>query len=361
MKSAPIPLLFPTRTVWTLALNNQITVPPAYSDQNGFFALEQDRLAAYDLSRGSQKWLVAASPQTEMAVGDALLFVAEPRAVRALRILDGSTAWTAPLADPIAVPPVWDNGWLIVSTTGSELFAFRAADGLLVWKQSLPSPAHGRAALAADRVYIPTDDGRIVALRVDTGAPVWERRLGGPGNGILALDDRIYVGSQDNFFYCLLAADGAIDWRWRTGADVIGQPVVDKQLVYFASLDNVLRALHRTSGVQRWRTSLPIRPSGGPVKAGDVLLVWGLTPSMPAYNPADGKPAGELSAGAEPAAAPHLFLPVAGAVPVVVTVTRDIAKGATVTAVTRSSEPKVLPIAPLPNLIPMTPTAAATR
>ena len=95
---------------------------------------------------------------------------------------------------------------------------------------------------------MPVDDGRVVALQVESGEPVWERRLGGAPNDMLALDDRLYVGSADNFFYCLDADDGEVAWRWRTGADVIGAPVADDRRVYFVSLDNVLRALDLRRG-----------------------------------------------------------------------------------------------------------------
>jgi outer membrane protein assembly factor BamB len=349
--TSPAPSLFPVRPLWTLALNNQITFPPAYDDSLAVFAIEHDRLVAYDLVTGIQKWLVAARPQTPLGIGGGLVFVSEPESLRAIRAADGSTAWTLPLPEKLSVAPVWDNGWLVIATAAGELVAFRAADGLLVWRAGLGSTAHARPALAADRVYVPTDDGRIVAVKVDTGERLWDRQLGGPGNEILANDQRLYVGSRDNFFYCLLAADGRVDWRWRTGADVIGQPVLDGNLVYFLSLDNVLRALHHTSGVQRWRASIPLRPVAGPVKAVDVLIVTGVGPSLPALNLSDGRPAGELPAAGEAAAPPHVFSLQTG-FPIVITVGRDIANGATVTAMTRSSEPKPAPMAPLPNVIP---------
>ena len=63
---------------------------------------------------------------------------------------------------------------------------------------------------------MPLDDNRVVALQVETGEPLWEQRLGDKPNDMLALDDRIYVGSIDNFLYCLEADDGVIAWRWRT-------------------------------------------------------------------------------------------------------------------------------------------------
>ena len=37
-----------------------------------------------------------------------------------------------------------------------------------------------------------------------------------------------------------MATDGRVDWRWRTGGDVIGKPVADERYVYFVALDNVL-------------------------------------------------------------------------------------------------------------------------
>src|SRR5207253_9523901 len=184
-------------------------------------------------------------------------------------------------------------------------------------------------ALGAARVYIPARESRVVALRLDTGAPVWEHRLGGAPTDILASDERLYLGSTDNFFYCLNAADGEQAWRWRTGADPIGRPLADEQTVYFVSLDHVLRALNRNSGVQRWKAPLPLRPTGGPVKAAQTIIVTGLSPTVRAYNVKDGKPAGDFPAAGEIAAPPHVFNNGSMLLPMVIVLTRDIAKGAT--------------------------------
>jgi outer membrane protein assembly factor BamB len=355
---APLSLL-PVHTIWTLALNNQITVPPAYDDTDGYFAIEQNRIAAYNLSTGTRKWVARANPRMEPVVGEALLFLIEPSAITALRTVDGSIAWQLPFAETLVVPPVWDNGWLIAATAGEEILAFSGQDGRLIWRRAIGSAAHARPSLAADRVYVPTDDGRVVALQVETGEPLWERKIGGAASEILALDERLYVGSKDNYLYCLLTGSGSIDWRWRTGADVIGKPVVDKRRVYFVALDNVLRALDRTSGAQQWKDALPLRPISGPLKAGDTLIVAGIASSMRGYQATDGKPAGEIAAGGELAAPPHLQGTDAAPVPIVIAVTRDIATGATVSAIGRLIDPELAPIAPLPNLIPVNPATPA--
>jgi len=351
--AARLPLsLFPVAPLWTLALNTDISAPPAFDGNLGFFALDGHRIVCYELAHGTEKWLVAADPLHEPTAGDGLLFTAEPEALVARREADGAIAWEMPFADALAVPPVWNNGWLVVATTNAhEVLAFRGIDGHLMWRAALSGRAHARPALAADRVYVATDDGHVVALRVDTGAVIWDRGLDAAANDILALDDRIYVGSNDNHLYCVLTKDGTVDWRWPTGGDVIGLPSHDARNVYFVSLDNVLRALDRKSGGQKWKVPLPLRPTRGPTQAGDTVIVTGVTAKIAAYTTKDGKSAGEVPPGGDLAAAPHVIEGGEHALPVLIIVTRDIAKGALVSAFVRSIEPPIVPMAPLPNVV----------
>jgi outer membrane protein assembly factor BamB len=262
-----------------------------------------------------------------------------------------------------AAAPVWDIGWLIATTDAGEVLAYRAADGRLIWRRDLKSPAHGRPALAADRVYVPTRDKRIVALRVDTGEPVWERRVGGVPNDVLALDERIFAGATDNFFYCLLARNGEIDWRWRTGGDIVGRPIADENRVYFVAFDNVLRAMSQKSGAQEWMRPLPLRPVWGPTAAGSTIVVAGLSNAVRGFAMKDGAPAGDVTAAGEVAMQPYAFEDRVLHRPMLVVATRDIAKGGAASLNTRSFEPPIVPVSPLPNMLqiaPLTPAPGLT-
>jgi outer membrane protein assembly factor BamB len=395
----PAPLT-PIDNVWGLSLNNSLTMPPAYEGARAFLSIDGDRLVAYDLIAGTRTWMVAARPELAPVAGGGFVFIREAGTLRALRGEDGSVAWELPLADRLAVHPVWDNGWLVLSLATGEVRALRATDGQRIWSRELESPAHATPALAADRVYIPTTDHRIVALRVESGERLWERRLGGAVNDILALDDRLYAGSQDNFFYCVMAADGRVDWRWRTGGDVIGKPVADERYVYFVALDNVLRAMNLVTGGQQWMRPLPFRPAWGPAKAGSTIVVAGQTPPLRAFNIKDGTAAGTLTgvaaqseegppAGAPASAAgqtppkkgPQPFLALAADAevsaapyvlehprthgPLLLMLFKEIAKGASATLVTHSIEPALVPaVSALPNLVqiaPVTPTTPLPR
>jgi outer membrane protein assembly factor BamB len=350
----PVPLV-PVRSVWTLALNNQITLPPAYDQTRVYFSIEHDRLVAYDIASGAQAWLVETHAVFQPSAGDDLVFFAEADALVALHAADGSEAWRAPVPEPLAVRPVWDSGRLVVATKSGMMLGYRATDGQLVWQTDVQSAPHAAPTIAGDRLYVPTTDSRIVALQVTDGTALWERRVGGLPNDILSADDRLFVGSTDDFFYCLMAKDGRIDWRWRTGADVIGVPAADAQRVYFVSLDNVLRALNKVSGGQYWMRALPLRPISGPALAGGTLVVAGQSRTVKTFSVKDGVATADINAGAEVAAPPRALPAVAG-FPQLLIVTRDLVKGAAVTLSVRSIEPATVPMAPLPNPIMPAPT-----
>ena len=346
--TAPL-ALFPIRTEWTLALNNLLTAPPVYLGSQAFFPIEGDRLVAYDLNRGTQLWIASISTMTEPAAGDGLVFVVEPTALTAIRAGDGTVAWQIPTPGTLVVPPVWDNGRLVVAIDSGDVLAFRSIDGSLVWRRNLGSPLHARPSLSVDRVDVALEDSRIVSLRIETGDPIWERKLGGPATALMAADNRIYAGSSDNFFYALEGEDGRIAWRWRTGADVVGVPVVDERYVYFVSLDNVLRALSRKSGVQHWARPLPIRPTRGPLAIARSLVVSGIAPTLRLYNAADGKPAGEVAAAGELAAPPYSGSSATAGLPQVLVITHDVARGTIATLFSRQIDPPLSPPAALPG------------
>jgi outer membrane protein assembly factor BamB len=351
----PPPSVLPAQLAWTLPLNNTLTAPPAYGGARAFFPIDGDRLVAYDLVSGRQLWLISAAVRSKPAIGEDLLFTIETSqpdaraddqpAIIARRQADGSISWRLPLPEAFSAALVCEGGWIIVGTISGTVRALRASDGGVIWSANLPAPLNAPAAIGRDRVYLPLADGHVYALRLQNGEELWSQRLGDVPNEILGLDDRVYVGSNDKYFYALIAGTGVTAWRWPTGADVIGKPVVVGDFVYFVSLDNNLRALHRHSGGQKWMRPLPIRPTSGPVLAGDVLFVSGISRTIHGFRIQDGQTAADLTLSGL-SAWPPAFVPGLGSSrPMLVAAVDDIEKGTTIAAYTRSVEPPVIPMA----------------
>lgn len=316
-----------------------------------YVSVDSTAVVATDVRTGATVWTSQVASSFTPAESDRLLFVGAGADLRALDVLDGATAWTHTFPQPLTAAPVAVGGWVVAALSGSvggpagTVAALRASDGALMWQADLESPAHVPPTIAGSRIYVSTM-GQVTVLDVASGAPVWTRRLGGRANELLVTEDRVYVGSADKYFYALDGTDGSVSWRWRTGGEVYGRPTADDARVYFIASDNVLRGLDRWSGAQRWKRVLPLRPLAGPVALGNTLLVAGTGQTLYAYAAKDGSPAGQLVTGGEVFSPPYVL---GAMLPTVIVGTRDIAKGVGLTAFTRSIEPNVLPIAPLPN------------
>jgi outer membrane protein assembly factor BamB len=294
-QSAPVAaaLTFPLQAKWSATLADSPTFAPAYDKGFGYFSLRNNQLVAISLSDGMPAWSVECPTTAAPAAGDGLVFTGGETGIESRGQKDGKLSWTRPIEGRVT-SLYWDTGWLLATTDKGPLVAIRGADGDVLWQRDLGAPLQSAPALAGDRVYASLNDGRLVALSLQTGDVLWTSALDEPGNDILALDERLYVGSRDDWFYCLNTKDGKRKWRWRNDADVVGAPAIDRRRVYFVALDNMLRALNRNGGSLAWKRSLPMRPSSGPLLSGNLLIVPGLSAELHAYSTIDASPAGDF-------------------------------------------------------------------
>jgi outer membrane protein assembly factor BamB len=293
----PSPRRLQAELAWSVPLPAPLAADPSADATQVYVALRTGRIVALDHRHGEIRWVTEIPTARRPATGEDRVFIApEFGGLVAVAASTGAPLWEAPDAGSIAAPLLWKGGWLVAGSEAAEIVALRASDGHEIWRRSLGSVMRRSPGIVGDRLYAPLEDGRIAALDLLSGLPIWERQLRSAPGQILALDDRLFAGAADGFFYCLSARDGRVLWRWRIGAEIAGAPVADDERVYVAALDNALRGLDRRSGIQRWRRPLPVRPSGGPVATGGLLIVGSLGRGLLAYESRTGAPAGELPA-----------------------------------------------------------------
>ncbi len=181
------------------------------------------------------------------AAGGGLVYAGSEDLIEARADRDGSAQWRRPVQGRV-VSLHWDSGWLFAQTEPGVFFAIRASDGEILWQKDFGSPLSAPPAPTGERLYLPLKDGRILALSLQTGDEIWTQKLAESAVGILPVGDRVFIGARDNQFHSLSAEDGDADWRWRTGADLLGMPVLDAKRVYFIALDNILRGHNRNNG-----------------------------------------------------------------------------------------------------------------
>ena len=217
----------------------------------------------------------------------------------------------------------WDTGWLLASTTAGDLAAFRASDGTLVWRRQLGAPLVASPGPALDRLFLPLADNRVVAVLLATGETVWERTFSAPVTALLALEDQLVFGTTAKEVMSIDLSRGRDRWTWALGGDVAGSPAADEKRIYFASRDNILRAVDRKSGNLRWKASLSSRPAGGPLRLNDLLMMPLVSNQIVGFDPESGKPNATAAAAGEIGLQPYVRRDVRPTLPQLITVSRE--------------------------------------
>ncbi|MBK9038119.1 MAG: PQQ-binding-like beta-propeller repeat protein [Bdellovibrionales bacterium] len=111
-----------------------------------------------------------------------------------------------------------------------------------------------------------------------TGKLIWSRSFqGGVEGGAQAIDNRLFFGSSDGFFYSLNLGTGATEWTFPVRAEVLGEPLVQDNRVYFVSGNNILNALDASSGQVAWTynrmdpSQISVRGASRPVIVGPLI------------------------------------------------------------------------------------------
>ena len=320
-EDSPAPF-FPLQEKWAVDLGYPPSAPPAFGEAYAYVPLENGTLVSIALADGTVRWSTAGLIDFTPAVGNGVLIVADGTALVGLNLIDARRLWKNEMSARISGPLLLKGGWLIAVLGNGEVVALRASDGVELWRQQLSGELTVRPSIAGDKLYVPIDDGRVISLDLASGQVLWERRLNGRPEEVLALDD-LFVGTTDNYFYRLSHIDGRTIWRWQTGGDIVGRAAVDEERVLFVSLDNILRALDRDSGVQQWRRPLLGRPTAGPQITLEFTLVSGIAPTVTAFNTRLGLPEGIFTGPAEFAAPVHILRAPSPLAPGLILITGD--------------------------------------
>jgi outer membrane protein assembly factor BamB len=129
---------------------------------------------------------------------------------------------------------------------------------------------------------------------MESGREEWKFQTGAKVLGQPAIDDHsIYFGSGDGFVYAIDLATKKLRWRSRAGAAIEASIALAGKMVIAASFDNFVYALTRKRGNRIWKKRLEGRVAAAPIVEGDATLIAPLRSDHAAvlFN-LDGRPIG---------------------------------------------------------------------
>jgi outer membrane protein assembly factor BamB len=186
-------------------------------------------------------------------------------------------AWTAQIgagtskSARLGGGPVAAGGKVFTIDTQASVRAFSLANGAPLWATSFGAEKGNSASLYGGgvatsddgtRVYATNGLGYVAAIDASNGALLWTVKPGGALRGAPTVAaDRLYVISQDNLIYALMAANGTTDWSNAAALEIAGvfgsgSPAVDRGTIVAGFSSGELNAYRYENGRQVWEDAL---------------------------------------------------------------------------------------------------------
>jgi len=311
-KLPPIPFpLLPVVQEWIATLDDLPSAAGAMDTERVYIPIQPEKLVALSRITGAKVWTRDIESMWPPVVVADVLYVIASDEIHALDAATGAERWRVPFDAKVAAPLTAAAGSRKPEEVGSRhddlliatfekglVVAYAMADGRMLWMRELGAASRFAPAIDGERAVFAVEDSRAVALRLADGRVDWEQKLDGMLNQPSFARDRIFIGSNTNFLFALDNDTGRIAWKWKTGGDVIGTAADTKGGAYYASLDNVVRAVNRGNGNQRWIKEIPTRPVlppqvfGDGVKYEEIVVLTGATSEIDAFAAKNGAASG---------------------------------------------------------------------
>jgi outer membrane protein assembly factor BamB len=310
-KLPPIPFpLLPVVQEWIATLDDAPSASGTMDAERIYIPIQPEKLVALSRTTGAKVWTRDIESMWPPVVVADVLYVIASDEIHALDAATGAQRWRVPFDAKVAAPLTAAAGTrksaagspnddlLIATFEKGVVVAYAMDDGRMLWTRELGAATRFAPAIDGMRAVFAVDDSRAVALRLEDGRVEWEQKLDGMLNQPSFARDRIFIGSNTNFLFALDNATGRIAWKWKAGGDVIGTAADSKGGAYYASLDNVVRAVNRGNGNQRWIKEIPTRPVllprvlGDGVKYEEIVVLTGATSEIDAFAARNGAASG---------------------------------------------------------------------
>lgn len=209
--------------------------------------------------------------------------------VRALRVADGTVAWTAHLPGAVLATPVVIGTGIAVATEAAWLFF--DTDGRA--RGLLPVTAPPREAAAIGDRLVFTDGADVHTARLpgpeETAALVWS--VPAPGAAGLRPGPAgrlVVVAAAEAGVVALDLATGAVRWHREDLPVIRVRPAIGPRRAFVVGADSRIRALELSDGDVDWTSkAVGVRVSGAPVMVDGIVWVPGLDAALYGFD-ADG-------------------------------------------------------------------------
>lgn len=279
--------------------NEQLYPPSDATCYEGTFTVHEELLLAGDCDRcyaferktGERRWTNENIGSTySPALTDEYVYFSGHQ-VAALRIDDGSTAWTSHVdgdatdGGPSFTELTAASGTVYVGSSRGNVHALDGRTGTVTWSTDTDGHDAFSPVVSGDTLYVGvlTDESDdVFALDRESGTVRWQSRLGTFGVGTRPVPHGEYVFANDrDAMYALDAADGSTAWKTPVDGEIRTDVAVGGDALYVGGKE-YLYAFDSATGDVRWRHS--IDSSASVVEATNGVLYAGFDDTLHSFE-----------------------------------------------------------------------------
>ena len=247
-------------------------------------------LVAVDPSTRKERWRASlqATSRSGIAVAGTMAYLGdEDGHVYAVRVSDGTIAWTASVPGGVASAPTVSGQTVVVGVRDADaqrprLVALDAATGDRRWTYAPPSSggAPSSTTIGGDLVYAGFPDRAVRALTIDGGRVDWSSLslslfspVAGPALEAAGASSAVYASDVAGGVYRFDGASGERSWDHQLNALVVrGSPVLVGDRLLLGLGDGRLVALEAASGDLVWQSVASPGLIGAIAVSGDLVV-----------------------------------------------------------------------------------------
>jgi outer membrane protein assembly factor BamB len=234
-KSGMVEAVGENRVLWRRTLNSHLTAVPAWDSERMYCATDNEMITALSLADGRTQW--------SRKIEGVLIFGSAVE-------LDGDS--------------------LFAGTSRGNVYRF-GRNGRKVWRVSFDGGIFSSPFVGGDTVFVPVQDGNLykvnrmngqISGKINTGKII--------GSSRIAHGSRLYLANYHGEVLCYNHELDTIEWRYRTGGNVIIATLLDEGSIYVINAGGSVYSL-TLEGRLRWKTDLGRNVKGEPVIHGDSI------------------------------------------------------------------------------------------
>jgi outer membrane protein assembly factor BamB len=211
------------------------------TSQAVYFASYDQFVYSVDAAKGKLIWrsLIGSSSVPFVTAGGSYVYTASGPGTAALRVSDGTTAWSSPGSSLVLAVA----GTAVLVGGNGIFYSLDAQTGARSWSYAVNGTVT-RILASGSVAYVASDDGYVRAIKTADGSLKWAYNADRfVKSGIAAANGVVYFGCEDRRVYAVDAAAGHRKWSYLTGGAIDSGVAVYQEKVFAGSIDGNLYGL----------------------------------------------------------------------------------------------------------------------